>query len=226
MFLRLTPRRSPSYRIFELQRRLPGSIACDPEHLGFGLHRMLPPALRTNFQDLQAWRSGAREILDLVSGNHEGPVIVPMTLIYSRYFTQIIGGLRDDGTMFATSRCWPSGPRCCGGSAGAGSASGSNGSAGRWTGSMSAWPGCMSPSSPITSLQTSRQCPKSPTRSPGSLHCHRSGHRWTGTGIAAPLRDDPSAHPIDHAKINGKHTPPRPRTLPDVADRATLPTRH
>ena len=82
---------------FELQRRLPGSIVCDPEHLGFGLHRMLPPALRTNFQDLAAWRSGVREILDLAARNHEGPVIVPMTLIDSRYFTQIIGGLRDDG---------------------------------------------------------------------------------------------------------------------------------
>jgi len=82
---------------FELQRRLPASIVCDPEHLGFGLHRMLPPALRTNFQDLQAWRSGVREVLDLAARNHEGPVIVPMTLIDSRYFTQIIGGLRDDG---------------------------------------------------------------------------------------------------------------------------------
>jgi hypothetical protein len=82
---------------FELQRRLPGSIVCDPEHLGYGLHRMLPPALRTDFQDLQAWRSGVREVLDLVARNHEGPVIVPMTLIDSGYFTQIIGRLRDDG---------------------------------------------------------------------------------------------------------------------------------
>ena len=54
---------------------------------------MLPPTLRTNFQDLQAWRSGAREVLDLVARNHEGPVIVPMTLINSRYFTQIIAAL-------------------------------------------------------------------------------------------------------------------------------------
>jgi hypothetical protein len=82
---------------FELQRRLPGSIVCDPEHLGFGLHRMLPPTLRTDFQDLQAWRSGVREVLDLIAREGAGPVIVPMTLIDSRYFMQIIGGLRDDG---------------------------------------------------------------------------------------------------------------------------------
>lgn len=82
---------------FELQRRLPGSVVCDPEHLGFGLRRMLPPALRTNFQDLRAWRSGVHEVLDLAARNCEGPVIVPMTLIDSRYFAQIVGRLRDDG---------------------------------------------------------------------------------------------------------------------------------
>jgi hypothetical protein len=81
----------------DLQRRLPESVICDPEHLCFGLHRMLPPALRTDFQDLQAWRSGVREVLDLVARKHQGPVIVPMTLTDPRYFTQIVGRLRDDG---------------------------------------------------------------------------------------------------------------------------------
>jgi len=82
---------------FELRRRVPGSVVCDPEHLGYGLHRMLPPALRADFQDLQAWRSGVHEILDLLARNHAGPVIVPMTMIDSRYFAQIIDRLRNDG---------------------------------------------------------------------------------------------------------------------------------
>jgi hypothetical protein len=82
---------------FELQRRLPGSIVCDPEHLGFGLRRMLPPAMRADFQDLPAWRSGVHEILDLIASDYQGPVIVPMTLINPGYFAQIIGRLRDDG---------------------------------------------------------------------------------------------------------------------------------
>lgn len=81
----------------ELHRRLPGSVICDPEHLGFALRRMLPPALRTNFQDLPAWRSGVHEVLDLVTRNHPGPVIVPMTLTDPRYFAEIVGRLRDDG---------------------------------------------------------------------------------------------------------------------------------
>jgi hypothetical protein len=37
---------------FELSRRLPGSAVCDPEHLGYGMRRMLPAPLRGNFQDI------------------------------------------------------------------------------------------------------------------------------------------------------------------------------
>ncbi|MFC0436263.1 ATP-binding protein [Kutzneria buriramensis] len=69
----------------------------DPEHLGFALHRMLPPALRGDFQDLAAWRRGVREMLDLALRSHDGPVIVPMTLVEAGYFTDIVGRLRDDG---------------------------------------------------------------------------------------------------------------------------------
>jgi len=81
----------------ELHRRLAGSVVCDPEHLGFGLRRMLPSSLRTDFQSFPAWRSGVREVLDLAARNHPGPVIVPMTLIDPGCFAEIIGRLRDDG---------------------------------------------------------------------------------------------------------------------------------
>jgi hypothetical protein len=82
---------------FELQRRVPGSVVCDPEHVGFGLRRMLPPSLRPDFQTLRSWRSGVREVLDLAARSHPGPVIVPMTLVDPGYFAEIIGRLRDDG---------------------------------------------------------------------------------------------------------------------------------
>lgn len=49
----------------EIGRRLPGSVICDPEEVGFGLHRMAPPSLRADFQDLPAWRQGVYEVLDL-----------------------------------------------------------------------------------------------------------------------------------------------------------------
>ncbi|MEU7148975.1 AAA family ATPase [Streptomyces sp. NPDC039022] len=81
----------------EIQRRLPGSVICDPEHVGFGLHRMTPPALRGDFQDLPAWRQGVHEVLDLALTKHPGTVIAPMTLVETAYFEEIVGRLRDHG---------------------------------------------------------------------------------------------------------------------------------
>jgi hypothetical protein len=48
-----------------LHSRLPGSMISDPELLGFGLHRMLPLELRSDFQNFPAWRQGVYEVLDL-----------------------------------------------------------------------------------------------------------------------------------------------------------------
>jgi hypothetical protein len=82
---------------YELNRRLPGSVVCDPEHVGFGMRRMLPVALRGNFQDLPAWRHSVVELLRLTLAGYDGPVIVPMTLVDSGYFGEVIGSLREDG---------------------------------------------------------------------------------------------------------------------------------
>jgi hypothetical protein len=81
----------------ELQRRIDLSIVCDPEYLGYGLHRMLPPELRSNFQNFAAWRQGVHEVLDLVARKSAGTVIVPMTVIDPGYFDQIVGRLRQGG---------------------------------------------------------------------------------------------------------------------------------
>jgi hypothetical protein len=82
---------------YELRRRLPGSVVCDPEHVGFGLHRMTPPQLRGDFQDLTAWRQGVYEVLDLALTRHEGTVIAPMTVVEPAYFREIVGRLRERG---------------------------------------------------------------------------------------------------------------------------------
>ncbi len=82
---------------FELRRRLPGSVVCDPERVGFGLHRMMPKGLRGDFQHLAAWRHGVFEVLDLVLRRHPGPVIAPMTLVEPEYFAAIVGRLREQG---------------------------------------------------------------------------------------------------------------------------------
>ncbi|MFF7597448.1 AAA family ATPase [Streptomyces mirabilis] len=81
----------------EIQRRLPGSVVCDPEHAGFGLRRMLPPELRGDFQDLASWRQGVVEVLDLALGKHDGVVIVPMTVTNAHYFEETVGRLTELG---------------------------------------------------------------------------------------------------------------------------------
>ncbi|WP_327430620.1 MULTISPECIES: AAA family ATPase [unclassified Streptomyces] len=81
----------------EIQRRLPGSVVCDPEHAGFGLRRMLPPELRGDFQDLTSWRQGVVEVLDLALSKHDGVVIAPMTVTNPRYFEETVGRLSELG---------------------------------------------------------------------------------------------------------------------------------
>ncbi|SES18238.1 hypothetical protein SAMN04487983_103445 [Streptomyces sp. yr375] len=82
---------------YEIRRRLPGSVVCDPEHAGFGLRRMLPPDLRGDFQDLASWRQGVVEVLDLALRRHDGVVIAPMTVTDAGYFEETVGRLRELG---------------------------------------------------------------------------------------------------------------------------------
>ncbi|MBB6171687.1 hypothetical protein HNR23_001747 [Nocardiopsis mwathae] len=82
---------------FELHRRLPGSFVCDPEHLGFGLHRMLPKDRRGDFQDSPVWRSGVYEVLDGLLREYDGTVIVPMTVVVPAYHREMFGRLRESG---------------------------------------------------------------------------------------------------------------------------------
>jgi hypothetical protein len=82
---------------FELNRRLPGSVVSEPEHVAFGMHRMLPAALRSNWWDLPALRHSVVELLRLTLAACDGPVIVPMMLVNSGYFQEVVGSLRADG---------------------------------------------------------------------------------------------------------------------------------
>jgi hypothetical protein len=83
----------------ELRRRLPGSVICDPELLGFGLQRMTPAALRGDFQDLPTWRRGVFDVLDDALRRFDGTLTVPMTLVEPAYFHAIVGRLRRAGHL-------------------------------------------------------------------------------------------------------------------------------
>ena len=79
----------------ELARRCPGAVVCDPEEVGFGLRRAMPKEVwGEDFQDLHAWRVGVVEVLDRTLRGHDGPVLVPMTLVEPVYVDEVIGGLR------------------------------------------------------------------------------------------------------------------------------------
>ncbi|MDF2830819.1 MAG: hypothetical protein K0R01_4102, partial [Mycobacterium sp.] len=83
---------------FELHRRLPGSHVADPELIGFAIQKMLPPDARGDFQDRTQWRSAVvATLVDAVAANGSGPVIVPMTLVDSAYFDEVMGGLAGAG---------------------------------------------------------------------------------------------------------------------------------
>lgn len=81
----------------EIAQRLPGTWVADPELVGFGLHRMLQPARRGDFQDMPSWRLGVIEALDATMVGNEGLVIAPQTLVCAEYFQEILGTLRARG---------------------------------------------------------------------------------------------------------------------------------
>ncbi|WP_166404614.1 AAA family ATPase [Labedella endophytica] len=81
----------------ELRRKLPGSTVSDPELPGFGIQRMYPPSLRTDFQDTPWWTPTVLGVLSDLTARHPGPVIVPMTLADPARFAEIVGGLRSAG---------------------------------------------------------------------------------------------------------------------------------
>ena len=79
----------------ELRRKLPGSVVSDPELPGFGIQRMYPPDLCTDFQDTPWWAPTITGVLADLAERHPGPIIVPMTLAHTGRFDEIIGTLRE-----------------------------------------------------------------------------------------------------------------------------------
>jgi hypothetical protein len=82
---------------FELRRRLLNAHVADPELPGFGLQKMLPTSQRADFQDLPQWRAAVVATLEQVDTTHDGPVLVPMSIVVDDYFDEIVGGLRARG---------------------------------------------------------------------------------------------------------------------------------
>ncbi|AXE25239.1 ATP/GTP-binding protein [Streptomyces globosus] len=80
----------------ELIGLLPGSTLFDPERVGEGLLRLLPPERRAevaDYQDLPGWRRLVVETAAALLAEAGGVLVVPMTLLRQEYRDEIFGGL-------------------------------------------------------------------------------------------------------------------------------------
>ena len=81
---------------FELQRRLKNSYVYDPENVGFFIRDNIPPSLAApDFQDYPVWRRFNFEMLEYISQQYGGTVIVPMTITNRAYYDEIVGKLSE-----------------------------------------------------------------------------------------------------------------------------------
>ena len=82
----------------ELVRLLPYAVLFDPESLGVVLRDVVPMDEQTrDFQDIPAWRATTLAAVVSLARSRAGVVVVPMTLVDSGYFEEIVGGVRRAG---------------------------------------------------------------------------------------------------------------------------------
>lgn len=83
---------------YELNRRLKNSYVYDPEEVGYFIRDNVPKELRLNdFQDFPMWRQFNYQMLEYFINNHNGIIIVPMTITSEIYYNEIIGRLQQKG---------------------------------------------------------------------------------------------------------------------------------
>ncbi|MBQ9997186.1 MAG: AAA family ATPase [Clostridia bacterium] len=93
----------------ELHRRIPGSFVYDPENVGFWIRANEPKSLqKDNFQDEPLWRSVNRDMLLHLAANYRGTILVPMTLVSTQYYREIITAVRENGTDLRHFLLYPS----------------------------------------------------------------------------------------------------------------------
>jgi ATP-binding membrane protein len=82
-----------------LNSKLIPSFVFDPEQVGAFLWDNFPNPLKNkgDFQDIEIWRSINFQILNYLSHNYFGDIIVPMTITNIVYYDEIIGSLINAG---------------------------------------------------------------------------------------------------------------------------------
>ncbi len=84
-----------------LNESLSGSFVYDPENAGAFIWENLPSSLsrKGDFQDIPMWRDFNYQMLQYLSENYDGSIIVPMTLTNKQYYNEIIGRLEQNGIV-------------------------------------------------------------------------------------------------------------------------------
>lgn len=70
----------------------------DPEHAGSYIRKNIPVEIaKRDFQDYPMWREINYSMLKYMDSEYRGTIIVPMTVVNPRYFSEMVGKLRDEG---------------------------------------------------------------------------------------------------------------------------------
>lgn len=74
-----------------LNIKIKDSFIYDPENIGGFINDNIPNSLKKNdFQDYTLWRALNVRIIEEIYNNYQGTIIIPMTLVEERYFSEII----------------------------------------------------------------------------------------------------------------------------------------
>ena len=85
---------------YELNRRLPNSFIYDPENVGYFIRRNTNGIFsKGDFQNIPLWREMNYKLLFMIAKEYNGTVIVPMTLVNTEYYNEIVGKLISDGII-------------------------------------------------------------------------------------------------------------------------------
>lgn len=82
-----------------LHKRIPDSHVYDPEQAGYFLWHVFPASMQRkgDFQEIPIWRSITYEVIRYLHEHFKGHLIIPMTLVNTGYYDEIVGRLDADG---------------------------------------------------------------------------------------------------------------------------------
>jgi len=76
---------------YELNKRIPNSHVFDPEKTGFYIRDNIPKSIGIgDFQGYLMWREFNSKMLEYMSTNYDGIIIVPMTVTHKEYMEEIL----------------------------------------------------------------------------------------------------------------------------------------